>query len=324
MKFSFSIRPLALVVGVLTAGLIAATPPATLPALGQTAPNFGTVRPLADVLENMEGAPWSAVSLRASQQSDTTLGPVHRNIPVAVPFYAAFEGNFIPVADSTRLAIFSDDGCNVYIDGERIWNRLDHGQHLPALAQSLHKLEYEFAAGQSYAIRIEYSNNWFYGALDADGATLFAYTHDDNENRPYVEWRVGTPINTAGIRSIHWPGVGTIAPQNTETVVSAFLATDYDQRDATIEGVVSSGVYSDPCSYTWTASGGSFKDGIHTGQSVKWITPTTAGTYTLTLTVDDQNKANQPVYENGIRSGQTDPLSYDDEPRVFTLQVTVM
>jgi len=84
------------------------------------------------------------------------------------------------------------------------------------------------------------------------------------------------------------------------------------------------GFYSDPCSYTWQASGGSFKDGINTGQSVKWITPNAAGTYTLTLTVDDQNLANQPAYENGIRSGNINPNSYDDEPRTFTLQVTVM
>lgn len=319
MNFAFSIRSFALTLALLGAGLTAATPPAG----AQTAPNFGTVRPLDDLLENMEGAPWSAVRLRASQQSDTTLGPVHRNIPDSVPFYAAFEGSFIPAADSTRLAIFSDDGCNVFINGERIWNRLDRGQHLPALDQSLHALNYEFAAGQSYAVRIEYSNNWFYGVLDADGATLFAYTYDENDNRPYVEWRVGSPINTAGIRSIHWPGAGNIAPQNTETIVSAFLATDYDQRDATIEGVVQSGVYSDPCSYTWEADGGSFKDGINTGQSVKWITPTMPGTYTLTLTVDDQNLANQPTYENGIRSGKVNPTSFDDDPRTFTLQVVV-
>ena len=57
---------------------------------------------------------------------------------------------------------------------------------------------------------------------------------------------------------------------------------------------------------------------------MKWIAPTLAGTYTLTLVVDDQNKANQPVYENGIRSGDVDPMSYDDEARTFTLLVTVM
>lgn len=321
MKSFFSMRSLALTAVLLSAGLSAATAPAH----AQTAPNFGTVRPLSHVLENMEGAPWSAVRSQAIQQAAITLGPKHRNIPVSLPFYAAFEGNFIPLADSTRLAIFSDDGCSVYINGQRIWNRLDRGQHLPQLDQSLHALDYEFQAGQSYAVRVEYSNTWFNGSSDADGATLFAYTYDDNQNRPYVEWRVGNPINTSGIRSIHWPGAGNVsaAPQNTETTLSAFLATDYDQRDATIEGVVQSGVYSDPCSYTWTATGGSFKNGVNTGQTVKWITPNTLGTYTLTLVVDDQNKANQPVYENGIRSGKVNPTSFDDDPRTFTLQVTV-
>ena len=320
MNFSFTLRPLAPVLGLSAIALSLSA----LPVQAQTAPNFGTARPLSDVLENMEGTPWSAVRSQAAQQAAVTLGPKHRNIPVALPFYAAFEGNFIPLANSTRLAIFSDDGCSVYVNGERIWNRMDRGQHLPELNQSLHALDYEFQAGQTYFVRIEYSNTWFHGNADADGATLFAYTYDDNQNRPFVEWRVGTPINTSGIRSIHWPGAGNLAPRNTETTVSAFLATDYDQRDATIEGQVHSGVYSDPCSYTWQASGGSFKNGINTGQSVKWITPSAPGTYTLTLVVDDQNKANQPVYENGIRSGQVNPASFDDDARTFTLQVTVM
>ena len=179
-------------------------------ALAQGAPNFGAPRALDDVLENMEGAPWSAVSLAASQQATVTLGPKHRNIPLATPFYAAFEGSFIPAADSTRLAIFSDDGCNVWIDGELVLNRLNLGQHLPNLAQSLRPLDYEMNAGVSYAIRIEYSNTLFTGTTDADGATLFAYTYDENQNRPYVEWRAGNPINCAGIR---WPYSGaTIAP----------------------------------------------------------------------------------------------------------------
>ena len=314
MKFSFSIRPLALRVAVLIVALTAATSPAW----AQTAPNFGAVRPLSDVLENMEGAPWSAVRLRAIQQSDTTLGPMHRNIPVSVPFYAAFEGTFIPLADDTRLAIFSDDGCSIYINGERIWNRLDRGQHLPQLDQSLHALDYDFSAGQSYLVRIEYSNTWFNGNTDADGATLFAYTYEINQERPYVEWRVGNPISASGIR---WPFAGATIVPGGEGHVSAFLATDFDQRDATIEGAIHSGVYSDPCTYVWECSGGSFKNGVNTGQAVVWLAPTLSGTYTIRLTVDDQNLANQPAHENGIRSDIA--RSFNDEPLVFTAQVSV-
>lgn len=315
MKPSLSIRPIFLLLGVVAVGAVTSFAPV---AQAQTSPNFGAVRPLTDVLENMEGAPWSAVRMQATQQSDITLGPKHRNIPVSVPFYAAFEGTFIPVADSTRLAMFSDDGCNITINGARVLSRLDSGQHLPALDQSLRALDYEFAAGQSYFVRIEYSNIFFNGSADADGATLFAYTYEINQDRPYAEWRVGNPISASGIR---WPFAGaTIAPGG-EGHVSAFLATDFDQRDATIEGAIYSGVYSDPCTYVWECSGGSFKNGVNTGQAVIWIAPTLHGTYSIRLTVDDQNMANQPVYENGIRSDAV--RSFNDEPLVFTAQVSV-
>ena len=237
MNYSFLFRPLALVAGLMAVSLVV---PA-LPSAAQGAPGFGAVRPLSDVLENMEGAPWSAVQLVAQQQSAIAFGPLYRNFPATVPYYAAFEGNFIPVSNNTRLAMFSDDGCDVYINGERIFNRLNRTQGLSNLPTALSPLDYEFEAGQSYAVRVEYSN-LIPVIVDADGATLFAYTYDANQNRPFVEWRVGTPINCSGIRSIHWPGSGNIVPASMETIVSAFLATDFDQRDATIEGAIHSGV----------------------------------------------------------------------------------
>ena len=305
---------LTLMIVALTVGaLMVATPSAW----AQTAPNFGPVRPLSDVLENMEGAPWSAIQMEANQQSAITFGPVYRNIPATVPFYAAFEGNFIPASDNTRLAIFSDDGCDVYINGQRVFNRLNRTQGLSNLKKALSPLPYEFVAGQTYAIRIEYSNI-IPVVVDADGATLFAYTYDENQDRPYVEWRAGSPINCSGIR---WPGANATIVPGGEGHVSAFLATDFDQRDATIEGAMTTGVYSDPCSYTWQCSGGSFKNGVNTGQSVIWIAPTLSGTYTLRLTIDDQNKANQPTYENGARDDAA--RGFNDEPLVFNAQVTV-
>ena len=307
-------RTRAMILAALVGALTAATPPAW----AQGAPDFGPVRPLSDVLENMEGAPWSAVQMQASQEATITLGPKHRNIPDHLTFYAAFEGTFVPASDDTRLAIFSDDGCNVYIDGQLIWSRLDRGQHLPNLAQSLHPLDFEMEAGRSYDVRVEYSNTIFTGTTDADGATLFAYTYDENGDRPYVEWRAGSPISCSGIR---WPGAGaTIAPGG-EGHVSAFLATDFDQRDATIEGAMTTGVYSDPCSYHWECSAGSFKNGVDSGQAVVWIAPTLLGTYTLRLVVDDQNQANQPTYENGVRNDAA--RGYNDEPLTFSAQVTV-
>lgn len=103
-----------------------------------TPPNFGADRPLMGVLENIEGLPLSAVRMVAAQQADATHGPKYRNIPTQLPFYAAFDGSFTPTRDDTRLAIFSDDGCNVFLDGVRIVNNLGRGQHLPKLDESLH------------------------------------------------------------------------------------------------------------------------------------------------------------------------------------------
>jgi hypothetical protein len=238
-----------------------------------------------------------------------------------VPFYAAFQGSFIPAANGTRLAIFSDDGCNVYINGVLVHGALNRGQHLPALDQSLHPIAAELVAGQSYTIRVEYSNTIYQGTTDADGVTLFAYSHDTNPERPYAVWRAGNPISCGGIR---WPPPGGNANirAGAEGHVSAFLATDFDQRDLTLAGVTTTGVYSDPCSYVWQVSGGSFKNGKNKGQSVVWIAPTTPGTYTISLRVDDQNQANQPSYEAGQRD---DALrGYDDQPLLFTVSVNVL
>lgn len=284
-----------------------------------TAPSFGALRPLSDVLDNREGAPWSAVRLVAKQQAEGTLGPKHRNIPAALPFYAAFEGTFIPANSNTRLAIFSDDGCNVYLDGLPVHSALSRGQHLPALDQSLHAIDVELQAGRPYRVRVEYSNIIYSGSTDADGATLFAYSYDENQDRPFAEWRAGNPISCGGMR---WPQSGAKIQAGTEGTMSAFLATDFDQRDVTADGVVSTLVLSDPCSYTWEASGGTFKGGRNTGQAVTWIAPTQLGTYTLRLRVDDQNKANQPTYEGGTRVDA--PRSFNDAPQLFSVTVSVV
>lgn len=299
--------------------LIGAGISSTTFAQAQTLPNFGIARPLEDVLDNMEGAPWSAVNMAAKQQAQGTLGPKHRNIPASLPFYAAFEGTFIPAASTTRLAVFSDDGCNVYLDGLLVHSALNRGQHLPAINQSLHPIAEELVAGRPYQVRVEYSNIIYSGTTDADGATLFAYTYDENQDRPFAEWRAGNPINCGGMR---WPRAGSSIQAGTEGKLSAFLATDFDQRDVTFEGETRTLVLSDPCSYTWEASGGSFKGGRNTGQAVTWIAPTQTGTYTLRLRVDDQNMANQPTYESGQRVDV--PRSFNDAPLLFSVTVNVV
>lgn len=287
----------------------------------QTTPNphvvGGDVRPLSQVLDNREGMPFSVVQLAARDQA-ASLGPKHRNIPSFLPYYVSFEGQFIPAANTTRLAIFSDDGADVYLDGVLVFQGLGLGQHLPSLEQSLHRIEEELVAGRSYNVRVDYSNIIYGGSTDADGATLFAYTTDGNDTRPVGQWRAGNPISSGGIR---WPSASMKIRAGTVGKLSAFLGTDFDQRDVMINGQTSTQVLSDPCSYSWSANAGTFPKG-QSGQAVDWIAPTTPGTYTLVLVVDDQNQTNQPGYEGGARGDAA--RSFNDEPQKFSVTIEVI
>jgi hypothetical protein len=140
---------------------------------------------------------------------------------------------------------------------------------------------------------------------------------------PFYFWEAHNSISCGGIR---WPvtGANSIAP-GASGMLSSFLATDWDKRDARIlvngqQSVLSSKVMSDTCTYTWSASSGVFPAG-NTGQSVKWIAPTVPGTYTLTLVVDDVGGANQPGDEVGARNDAA--LGYNDDPLRFSVSVTV-
>lgn len=135
---------------------------------------------------------------------------------------------------------------------------------------------------------------------------------------PSIAWSVGTDIACGGIR---YPGAGATLGKGLEGRLSSYLAMDWDGRAVTVNGNTINGSYSDPCSYTWSASGGSFKNGVNKGQGVVWVAPNTAGTYTITLTVDDQASANKPAAEAGSRS---DPQrGFNDEPLRFKLTITV-
>lgn len=138
------------------------------------------------------------VKIRAAQQANPKDGPVPKFRSTAeTPNRKdrkpdkVFEGCFIAAKDDTKLAIFSDDGVDLYIDGELVHKKLTVGQHLPNLTQSFHvvttkdsdKIEFTFKQDQSYRIRIEFKN-MIYNIdpndkdnidFDVDGATLFAY-----------------------------------------------------------------------------------------------------------------------------------------------------
>jgi hypothetical protein len=87
-----------------------------------------------------------------------------------------FQGFFSPAAETTEVAIFSDDGCDVWVNGVRILDNFGKGQHLPTLKQSFIQLKYDWKKHQTYHIKVRCSNTIFNGSTDIDGCTLFAYS----------------------------------------------------------------------------------------------------------------------------------------------------
>jgi hypothetical protein len=149
-------------------------------------------RPLADVLLDLGSAsPRLALRIatqQAREQWRMDRGPLYKSTPVkengdpsVVTDDLFFDGTFLPASDKSALAVFSDDGCDVWIDDKLVMNNFKKGQHLPALNQSFHVVNggngrpFPFRKGKSYQIKIRYSNTVFNGKTDIDGLTVFAY-----------------------------------------------------------------------------------------------------------------------------------------------------
>ena len=136
---------------------------------------------------------------------------------------------------------------------------------------------------------------------------------------PTVTWSASSAISCGGIR---WPKPNAPILAGTEGVLSSYLATDLDGEQSHVNGqLVAAGTYSDPCSYTWAASGGSFVNNRNSGQTVAWVAPTTPGQYVLTLTVDDANALNQGTGDGGTRTDAA--RGANDPAQTFTVTVTV-
>ena len=106
-------------------------------------------RPLEDILEDWQGYSWADIRDIASWEAQND-GPHYPSAPDSTPHYETFEGDFSPQDEDAALAIFSDDGCNVFVNGTKVHERKDVGQALPELSQSLHPINYPFRAGQTY------------------------------------------------------------------------------------------------------------------------------------------------------------------------------
>ncbi|MBY0526606.1 MAG: hypothetical protein K2R98_24635 [Gemmataceae bacterium] len=144
------------------------------------------IRPSSDILLDLGPRPKAkAIEIaneQAAQRWKLDKGPRYKstpainNNPKVVIQEVVFEGHFTPRSNGSQFAIFSDDGCEVWVDGKRVLSNFAQGQHLPDLKQSFHELVgLQLVAGKEYAIRVRYSNTIFQGPEDIDGCTLFAY-----------------------------------------------------------------------------------------------------------------------------------------------------
>mgnify|MGYP002779675318 CR=1 FL=1 len=132
---------------------------------------------------------------------------------------------------------------------------------------------------------------------------------------PSHGWTLSTGISCAGIRPLPLAPGQTSIPAGSAIRISAHLATDYDVRTEKIDGVITNRILSDTCTYSWSSAAGSVENGISTGPSIVWIAPATPGTYTVYLTVDDQNAANIGAGEAGARN--------DDPALQFSINILV-
>jgi hypothetical protein len=79
------------------------------------------------------------------------------------------------------LAVLSDDGVRVTIDGNIVLDKFNNLQHLPDYyisdeeKKSLRTIPYVFEYGKKYYIKIEYRNQDYRGGGDVDGIKLFGY-----------------------------------------------------------------------------------------------------------------------------------------------------
>ena len=90
-----------------------------------------------------------------------------------------FRGVWIPLTAASKLAIHSDDGSDVTINGNPVWSKKGVGTSL-ANEDSFKEFTgpdtngAAFVAGQEYCVTINYSN-MMHTAGDKDGVTLYAY-----------------------------------------------------------------------------------------------------------------------------------------------------
>ncbi len=85
-----------------------------------------------------------------------------------------FRGVFTPASSSAKLAIHSDDGSTVLINGQLYLSKAGVPTSLQDMAGSFNFLNYTFSNGVEYCVEVTYQNGQ-YTPGDQDGVTLYAY-----------------------------------------------------------------------------------------------------------------------------------------------------
>ena len=129
-----------------------------------------TADQLSVILLDLGGADEAAARQEAELQAP--YAPLFKSVGLET---ITFEGVFIPASNDTKLAVFSDDGVDVFVDDVKVHSRFEQPQHLPELEQSFHVLSASFEQGQACTIRVVYSNIQYDGDCDLDGLTLFGF-----------------------------------------------------------------------------------------------------------------------------------------------------
>jgi hypothetical protein len=228
-------------------------------------------------------------------------GPVWGNSPdpTTLPFHATLTGTVTADATTAKLAIFSDDGCDVLVDGVKVWSTKDQPQALPDLPSSLHELPVTLTAG-THTVEIDYSNVIYYVAdpttgqpVDIDGCTLFQYGHAS----PYtVTVTSGLTGNAARACA------GAVADGVHEDALTLHVA----QADGTAAaGLPLTLAYDKSVDYT-NCQAPQFIDDQNQNKAVPTLARTTDGSGNVTLTVlssDLISKPNVLVSNNGTQIG---------------------
>ena len=173
-----------------------------------------------------------------------------------------YRGAFSASSASTRLAIQSDDGSDVYVNKVKIISKKGAGTHWPTLSGSLDILDYTFATGIEYCIEIDYLNN-AYTPGDTDGVSLYAFNGGGSVRDGIAVWGPEM-ICSGGIITLEACGDASFSWSSSAPSVASISGSG---SSVTINGLA-------PGSATITATDGNGKSGSRTVKVVRlWIEP---------------------------------------------------